>query len=65
MAEDPSSNESITARIRGPLIEFLEYTAEEREHRRNSGAAFDEAQFDGAVDLAIRKLKTLLEEDLA
>jgi hypothetical protein len=50
---------------RGPLYEFLVYCQEERERCRNSGEPFDEALFDEAVDLAERKIKTLLGEEMA
>jgi len=51
--------------LRGPLEEFMLYCAEERDRCRNSGEEFDEAVFDEAVDLAERKIKTLLGEDMA
>lgn len=50
---------------RGPLYEFLVYCQEERERCRNSGEPFDETLFDEAVDLAERKIKTLLGEEVA
>jgi hypothetical protein len=50
---------------RGPLHEFLVYCQEERERFRNSDESFDEALFDEAVDLAERKIKMLLGEELA
>lgn len=50
--------------MRGPLVEFLTYCNEERERGRNSGEEFDEAFFDSAVDLAERKLRTLMGEEL-
>ena len=50
---------------RGPLHEFLVYCQEERERCRNSDESFDEALFDEAVDLAERKIKMLLGEELA
>ena len=50
---------------RGPLYEFLVYCQEERERCRNSGEVFDEALFDEAVDLAERKIRTLLGEEMA
>jgi len=50
---------------RGPLAEFLQYCTEERARLVDSGEAFDQQLFDEAVDLAERKLKTLLREDPA
>jgi len=51
--------------LRGPLEEFLLFCQEEKNRCRNSGEEFDETLFDEAVDLAERKVKTLLGEDLA
>lgn len=50
---------------RGPLAEFLQYCGEERARLVDSGEEFDHALFDEAVDLAERKLKTILGEDPA
>ncbi len=41
---------------------FIEYTKEEGERRRNSGEDFDEELFQRAVDLVLRRLRTLNEE---
>jgi hypothetical protein len=50
---------------RGPLAEFLQYCAEERARLVDSDEVFDQELFDEAVDLAERKLKTILGEDPA
>ena len=42
--------------------EFLAYSKAERKRRLNSGEAFDQAAFDEAVELVMRKLSTLAEE---
>ena len=42
--------------------EFLAYCNAERERRLNSGGAFDQQGFDEAVELVVRKLRTLAEE---
>ena len=50
--------------MRGPLVEFLVYCNEERERCRNSGEEFDEDLFNEAVDVAERKIRGLMGEDL-
>ena len=40
-------------------LEFFAYCEAERDRLRNSGEAFDEALFNAAVDLALRKFRTL------
>jgi len=42
--------------------EFLAYCEAERERRINSGEEFDEASFNQAMDLVLRKLKVLEDE---
>lgn len=42
--------------------EFLDFCNAERERRLNSGEAFDQAQFDEAVEMVLRKLRLLAEE---
>ena len=44
---------------------FAAFSQEERERRLNSGDEFDQALFDEAVGLVIRKLEKLQEEGLA
>ena len=44
---------------------FAEYRDGERERRRNSGEDFDQALFDEAADLVMRKLEKLEQEGLA
>ena len=53
-----SENEDLGVSAR----EFLAYSNAERERRLNSGEAFDQAAFDEAVQLVMRKLRTLGEE---
>lgn len=48
-----------------PSEQFAEYCAAELEHRRNAGEGFDEALFQQAVDLVVRKLQTLEDEGRA
>ncbi|MEJ2590307.1 MAG: nodulation protein E [Candidatus Thiodiazotropha sp.] len=42
--------------------EFLAYCEAERERRKNSGEAFDEAAFDQAVEMVLSKLRVLADE---
>ena len=42
--------------------EFLNYCDAERERRRNSGEEFDSVAFDEAVEMVLRRLRTLAEE---
>jgi len=44
---------------------FAEYLEIERERQRNSDEKFDDALFDEAADLVLRKLKQLEDEGLA
>lgn len=44
---------------------FRDYCRAELERRRNSGEAFDEAMFNEAMALALRKLEILEDEGLA
>lgn len=53
-----SNSEELGASAR----EFLAYCNAERERRLNSGEAFEQAAFDEAVELVMRKLGTLAEE---
>lgn len=48
-----------------PSESFAEYCAGELEQRRNSGDEFDGDLFAEAVDLVVRKLRTLEEEGRA
>lgn len=48
-----------------PSEQFAEYCAAEREHRRNAGEGFDEALFQEAVNLVVRKLQMLQDEGRA
>lgn len=45
--------------LQGTAREFLEYCEEERERRRDSGAAFDEVLYQEAVDMVLRRLRNL------
>ena len=42
--------------------EFLNYCEAERERRLNSGETFDQEIFDEAVEMVMRRLRTLAEE---
>ena len=42
--------------------EFLSYSEAERERRLNSGEEFDQEAFDEAVEMVLRRLRTLAEE---
>jgi hypothetical protein len=42
--------------------EFLNYCEAERERRLNSGEEFDQAAFDEAVEMVMRRLRNLAEE---
>jgi hypothetical protein len=44
---------------------FAEFGADERARRQNLAGTFDEALFDAAVDLVLRKLQKLEQEGLA
>jgi hypothetical protein len=55
-SEIDSGNLGVSAR------EFFVYCHAERERRLNSGEAFDQQAFDEAVELVLRKLRTLAEE---
>ena len=46
----------------GTAREFLDYCEEERERRRDSGEAFDEALYQEAVDMVLRRLSHLEQE---
>ncbi len=48
-----------------PSEQFADFCAAELEHRRNTGEGFDEALFQQAVDLVVRKLQTLEDEGRA
>jgi len=53
------------AGYRGAAREFLEFCREEAERKRNSGEAFDEVEFNEAVEMVLRRLKVLGEEGRA
>ena len=53
-----STSEDLGASAR----EFLAYCNAERERRLNSGEATDQAAFDEAVEMVLRKLQILAEE---
>ena len=57
----------IVGTVEVPLsaIEFYTYCEGERERRRNTGEPFDEALFDAAIDLALRKFQVLEDRGLA
>jgi len=42
-------------------LEFFAYCEAERDRLRNTGEAFDEALFNAAVELALRKFQTIEE----
>ena len=42
--------------------DFLEFCEEERERRRDSGEAFDETLYQGAVDMGLRRLRNMEQE---
>ena len=46
-----------------PSIEFQEYCEAELERRRNSGDEFDEQAFKDAMQMALKKLNILEEEE--
>jgi hypothetical protein len=50
---------------RGALYELLVFCEEERERCRNSGESFDEDLFNEAVNLAKRKVRTILGEQFS
>ncbi len=52
---------NITER-RTTIEEYTRFCEEEKERRMNSGEDFDEQAFGAAVELTLRKLKTLEEE---
>jgi hypothetical protein len=45
--------------LQGTASEFLEFCEEERDRRRDSGAAFDEELYQEAVDMVLRRLRNL------
>lgn len=46
-------------------LEFFAYCEAERDRLRNTGESFDEALFDAAVDLALRKFHVIEERGAA
>jgi hypothetical protein len=59
MPSDPSLPVVGTVEVPATAQEFYAYCEAERERRRNSGEAFDEALFASAVELALRKFRAL------
>jgi hypothetical protein len=53
------------AEVPPSAIEFFTYCEGERERRRNTGEPFDEALFDAALELALRKFQALEDRGLA
>lgn len=47
---------------RTTIEEFSSYCQEEKERRMNSGEEFDEAAFEEAMELTLRKLQVLEDE---
>lgn len=58
---EPTNGPSIEG-LGASAREFLAYCDAERERRRNSGEAFDEAAFDQAVEMVLGKLRVLADE---
>ena len=52
---------NITKR-RSTIEEFIEYCADERESRQNSGEPFNPGRYDQAVEMALDKLISLQQE---
>jgi len=53
------------AEVPPSAVEFFAYCEAERERLRNTGQPFDEAFFNAAVDLALRKFQALEERGSA
>jgi hypothetical protein len=65
MQPDPSLPVVGTLEVPASAQEFYAYCASELERRRNSGEPFDESLFMSAVELALRKFRTLEERGLS
>ena len=50
-----------TAEVPPSALEYFAYCEAERDRLRNTGEAFDEALFNAAVELALRKFQTIEE----
>ena len=62
MSADVSNKPLNMIERRTTIEEFSSYCQEEKERRMNSGGEFDEATFDEAMELTLRKLQVLEDE---
>ena len=60
LSDQPTASE--VQDLGGSAREFLNYCNAERERRLNSGDDFNQEAFDEAVELVLRRLRTLAEE---
>jgi hypothetical protein len=65
MPSDPSLPVVGSLEVPATAQEFYAYCESELERRRNSGEPFDENLFTSAVELALRKFRTLEERGLS
>jgi hypothetical protein len=65
MSQDDTLPVAGAAEVPASALEFYTYCEAERERRRNTGQPFDEAAFDAALELALRKFQALEERGLA
>ena len=65
MMSDPSLPVVGTLEVPATAQEFYAYCESELDRRRNSGEPFDEALFRSAVELALRKFRTLEDRGLS
>ncbi|MCU0767310.1 MAG: nodulation protein E [Gammaproteobacteria bacterium] len=65
MSQDDTLPVAGAAEVPASAIEFYTYCEAERERRRNTGESFDEALFDAAIELALRKFQALEDGGLA
>jgi hypothetical protein len=63
MPGDSDHKPLASTELKGPAQDFFDFCKEEKDRRRNSGQAFDEAAFDAAVEIVRRKLQALAGED--
>ena len=61
MSQDDTLPTVGTAEVPPSALEFFAYCEAERDRLRNTGQPFDEALFNAAVDLALRKFQVLEE----
>lgn len=59
MSQDDTLPNVAAAEVPPSALEFFAYCEAERDRLRNTGEPFDEAFFNAAVDLALRKFHAL------